>query len=169
MKNNSGFTVVELIVSFSLALVIAVFLFQIIISLKNLYTNSILKTELINIQSLISRKMNESFNKTVIEVNECGQFCAEFVYADNSTEKLNIENGYIEFGNYKTKLPDKSYVKNLEVNIASAGTISKNTNNSILIVDLQLYNDNFAEENFGVKILFQFDSTINNLELNDNT
>ena len=52
---NNGFTVVELIVSFSLTLVITVFLFQIVINLKNLYTNSVIKTELVNIQSLVSR------------------------------------------------------------------------------------------------------------------
>ena len=65
IKRN-GFTVVELIVSFSLTLVIAVFLFQIIINLKNLYTNSVIKTELVNMQSLISREINSKFNNILI-------------------------------------------------------------------------------------------------------
>ena len=70
--NKKGFTVVELIVSFTLAMTISVFLFQIVINLKNLYTNSTIKTELINIQSLVSRQMNENFKKGIISVDECG-------------------------------------------------------------------------------------------------
>ena len=63
---KKGFTVVELIVSFSLVMVIVIFLFQIIISLKNLSTNSGVKTELLNKQSLISNEINKKLNNNEI-------------------------------------------------------------------------------------------------------
>ena len=54
MKNNKGFSILELIVSFSLTMIIVVVLFEIIIYMKELYEKSITQTELINRQNLIT-------------------------------------------------------------------------------------------------------------------
>ena len=79
---KKGFTVVELIVSFSLVMVIVIFLFQIVISLKNLYTNSGVKTELLNKQSLISNEINKKLSSNeIISLTKCGAYCVEFLYA----------------------------------------------------------------------------------------
>lgn len=159
--NKKGFTVVELIVSFSLALVIAVFLFQIIINLKNLYTNSVTKTELVNIQSLISRDMNKNFKKTITNINDCGNKCAEFIYQDGTSDKLEIGDNSVMFGNYKTKLPEQSYIKNPSINIASSGTF-EDKNNSLLIVEVPLFSETLNQE-FNIKIIYQFNSNKYNL------
>ncbi len=163
---KKGFTVVELIVSFSLTMVIVVFLFQIVISLKNIYTASLLKTELINKQAIISDKINTSFNqKTINRVTKCGSYCLKFIYSDNTSEILKIdsnENSF-QFGTYKTLLPDNSYFKNVSLNIASTGTFDKSENDSILILDLPIYNDILKDQNFGVKIVYQFNEDSSNI------
>ena len=51
---KKGFTVVELIASFTLAIIIAVLMFQVVLVLKGIFTNSGLKTQLLNKQALIS-------------------------------------------------------------------------------------------------------------------
>ena len=161
--NKKGFTVVELIVSFTLAMTISVFLFQIVINLKNLYTNSTIKTELINIQSLVSRQMNENFKKGIISVDECGDRCYEFFYIDDTSDKLILSDDSIEFGNYKSKLPKNSYIRNETINISSSSTLSDSFDDSLLIINVPIYNENFKDEVYNIKIVYPYNSNENDL------
>ena len=66
---TQGFTVIELLVSFTLTALVMTFLFEVVISLKNLYYKTEVQTELISKQSLISRLINEDFaNKKIKRV-----------------------------------------------------------------------------------------------------
>lgn len=158
---KKGFTVVELIVSFSLTMVIVVFLFQIVISLKNMYTANSLKTELLNKQAIISDKINSSFNKkTITSVTKCGSYCLNFVYNDNTSEILKIdynENSF-QFGSYKTILPDNSYISNPSIDIVYSGTFLENSNNSILVINIPIYNEFLKNQNYGINVLYQYNS-----------
>ncbi len=156
---KKGFTVVELIVSFSLVTVIVIFLFQIVIGLNNLSTNSDLKTELLNVQSLVSNEINKKINNNKItNLTKCGPYCVEFTYLDNTKDQLIIDynNNTVQFENYKTKLPENSYIKNAQISKANAATFQTYINNAILIIDIPIYNDNFENQNFGVKVLYQY-------------
>ena len=165
---KKGFTVVELIVSFSLTMVIVVFLFQIVISLKNMYTANSLKTELLNKQAIISDKINSSFNKkTITNVTKCGSYCLNFVYNDNTSEILKIdynENSF-QFGSYKTILPDNSYISNPSIDIVYSGTFLENSNNSILVINIPIYNEFFKNQNYGINVLYQYNSNESDLYL----
>lgn len=166
MKNKKGFTVVELIVSFALTMTVAVFLFQIVIILKNLYNNSGLKTELLNKQALISNKMNTSFNEKGINlVTKCGSYCINFIYDDGTSEKLLIdyEKNKIEFGTYTTVLPNKSYFGEVLIDVVYSGTFGPSSNNALLDVKIPIYNDDFKEQNFGVNIVYQFNHLYSNI------
>ena len=57
--NNKGFTMVELIASFSLTSIIVVMLLQIVFSLKEIQEYSDVKTELLTKQATISNKINK--------------------------------------------------------------------------------------------------------------
>lgn len=169
---KKGFTVVELIVSFSLVMVIVIFLFQIVISMKNLYTNSDLKTELLNIQSLVSNEINKKITKNeILSLNKCGSYCVEFVYQDNTSDMLilDYDNHTIQFGSYKTILPDDSYIKDAKINRVNAATFKESANNAILIIDIPIYNDNLKNKNFGIKVIYQYNDNINNFEIIDLT
>lgn len=63
MKNQKGFTLVELIASFTLALVIMFFLFQIVITVKELYVSSGLKTEMLIRQANLERQIGLDFKQ----------------------------------------------------------------------------------------------------------
>ena len=163
---NNGFTVVELIVSFSLTLVITVFLFQIVINLKNLYTNSVIKTELVNIQSLVSREINNKFNNNKItDVDFCGNDCWRFVYENNSSDDLKVDydSKTIQFGSYTAKLSNESYISNFSIDIANSGTISSDFDNAQLLVKISINNDNLKGQTFDINATYQFNSDKENL------
>ena len=158
---KKGFTVVELIVSFSLTMVIVVFLFQIVISLKNMYTANSLKTELLNKQAIISDKINSSFNKkTITNVTKCGSYCLNFIYSDNSSEmlKINYNENSFQFGSYKTLLPDNSYMSNPSIDIVYSGTFLEDSNNSILVINIPIYSDFLKNQNYGINVMYQYNS-----------
>ncbi len=58
MKKNKGFTLVEIIVAFALTMVIVLFLFQLIITIKRIYTNNFVASNLNLKQSNISQMIN---------------------------------------------------------------------------------------------------------------
>lgn len=58
MKKNKGFTLVEIIVAFALTMVIVLFLFQLIITIKKIYTNNFVTSNLNLKQSNISQMIN---------------------------------------------------------------------------------------------------------------
>ena len=158
---KKGFTVVELIVSFSLTMVIVVFLFQIVISLKNMYTANSLKTELLNKQAIISDKINSSFSKkTITNVTKCGSYCLNFIYSDNSSEmlKINYTENSFQFGSYKTLLPDNSYMSNPSIDIVYSGTFLEDSNNSILVINIPIYSDFLKNQNYGINVMYQYNS-----------
>lgn len=169
---KKGFTVIELIVSFSLVMVIVIFLFQIVISLKNLYTNSGLKTELLNKQSIISNEINKKLiNNEIVYLNKCGEYCVEFIYRDYTSDQLIVDynNNTIQFGSYKTNLPSQSYIRDAKISKANSVTLQPYSNNALLIIEIPIYNDNFEGQNFGVKVIYQYNDRFSNFGVVDFT
>lgn len=170
MKKKSGFTVVELIVSFSLTMVIVVFLFEIVISLKNLYDVTVLKTELLQKQALISDAINKQFvSKTINNIYDCGDYCVQFYYTDNTSDtlKINYNDNSIEFSNYKTNLPNETYIKNAKIEVQKTATFSKTSNNSILIVNIEIENDKITKEDYDILVIYQFNDMTYDLQAID--
>lgn len=168
--NKKGFTVVELIVSFSLTAVITIFLVQIVMALNNIYNSSRIKTELLTKQSLISSQINKKFSeKKISSLTSCGNYCLKFNYNDNTSDtfKIDYANNILEFGNYATDLPEDSYFKDVKVDIVYGATIQNNINNAILNIVIPIYNDELKDENFGVNIAYQFNTDNSNIEYVD--
>ena len=166
MKNKKGFTVIELIVSFSLTVVVSIFLFQLVLVLQNMYNNSSVQTELLNIQGLISNKINSSFNeKDINRITKCGTYCLNFIYNDGSNEelKINYAQNKIQFGSYTTKLPKNSTFKEVVVDILYSGTFNQNNNNALLNLKIPINNDKFKDKNFGINVVYQFNNKYSNI------
>jgi len=167
--NKKGFTVIELIVSISLTLVISVFLVQIVLALDNLYNNSGIKTELLTKQSLISSQINSKLNeKTISSLTSCGSYCLKFNYTDSTNDilKINYSNNTLEFGSFYTKLPEDSYFKDVSIDVVYGATIQNNVNNAMLNISIPILNNDIEGE-FGVNIVYQFNSDITNIEYVD--
>ena len=114
MKNNKGFTLVEVLVSLSLVAVIAIFLFQIIYLLRDVYVEKAVKSELYIESSNLSNTINrEIVNKSkeniyITLINKISDDEIAITYSNNtkSNIKINRENHSISFGNYNVKILD---------------------------------------------------------------
>ena len=143
---TQGFTVIELLVSFTLTALVMTFLFEVVISLKNLYHKTEVQTELISKQSLISRLINEDFaNKKISKIERCNgkSNCYNiYYYKDetmnvNNTETITLS---IESSNV-IRYGDNAYIK-LDDN-SRFGTIS------IVVNDIDNDNQKYGEAEFG--------------------
>lgn len=140
--NKKGFTTVELIVSFVLVVTIAIFLFQIVIILKNIYVESSFKTEIMIKQSNLSNLIYTSFDDGINTIS-CDTNSVTFTYKDDNTKTLSIdkENNLISFGSYTTSLIENTYFQDLSTNIiySNESMIFK----MIIPIKHDKYNDNF--------------------------
>ncbi len=62
--NNKGFTVVELLSSFVLVMIIVVFLFEIVLELRNVYINESVRTEIVNKNAILATALNQKLDST---------------------------------------------------------------------------------------------------------
>lgn len=172
-KNNRGFTILELIVSFTLGMIIMFFLFEIILTLKELYVSSGTKTELLMKQAIISRNMNDEFeNKQVKMVLKCGANCLTFIFEDNSSSTLKIDttNGTFQYGNYKIKLTTGTSFGNVEVKNNSIEGVAENKKNAYLAIHIPVYNKLLKNVDYGATVVYQYDNriaSIGNVVYND--
>lgn len=180
MKNNKGVTIVELVVSMSLLIVIATFLFQIIISLKEIYNSSGIKTELLNKQAIISKMINEDFLEKKVEMAlKCSSSdnCLAFYFKDGTRKTLQFEKrkdnnpAYLIYGDYKAELASNSDFGNYSI---ETKTITSNiglTNDSILKIDIPITHPSLKNQTFGINIVYQYNSrqsSIGDLAINGN-
>ncbi len=160
MKNNKGFTVVELTVSFCLIATIAILLFQIILSLKEIYTNGDIKTGLLTKQALMTKKIKQDLNnKNLTAINNCDDNSECFRFVFNNTEQKDLvvdtENKVITYDGYSLNLNESSkFGQMTEENYV--GT-SKSGNNSIIHINIPITNE-LVDGDFGINIVHQYNS-----------
>jgi len=165
---NKGFTVVELIVSFCLVTAISIMLFQIIISLKELYISGDIKTTLLNKQGIMERKMYDDLNSdTLTGITSCGVSCLKFTHNNGKEKKLLIDvaSNTLIYDTYSMKLIKGSYFGQVSFeNNENIGGLSTNKN-SIFTINIPIESKLLPDENFGIHIVksYRFGSiTINN-------
>ncbi len=174
MKKN-GFTLVELITSFALASVIMIFIFNIVVILKQNYISKSVRTDLMIKQALLSQKINEDFtNNNIKDVITCDNVkkCYEITFADDTKKKLTIsaDDKTITYGNdtdsYAYQLTNSSYATKINVSVKNVAVDDNTLSDSILVIDVPIYNKKYNNDNFGVKIIYQFNSHISSISPN---
>ena len=111
--NSRGFTVVELIAAFSITMIICVFLFELLIDMKEVYIETVLKTNIEEKVSIVSKNIYnlfEEYNDVSCDSNNClvnGKNIS-FFHDDNKNVK-----DYITINNQKFSMPNdgNNYVK----------------------------------------------------------
>ncbi len=164
MKNNKGFTIIELIVSFVLSMIIVVILFQLIINLKEIYSSSGIKTEMLNKQNIMTDKIyTDLTSKQVISVSRCSEqtTCLNFQYANGKIKQLivNETEKTLSYDNYTIKLNKNFNFK--DISIKTETTELQNTYNGILEINIPIYNDLFKDTNFGLNIVYIYNNSQN--------
>lgn len=162
--NKKGFTLVELIVSFTLVSTIVIILFQLIFAVKELYVSGDVKTMLLNKQGIMTRKIYEELSdKDLISINSCGISCLKFRYGDGSETDLvlDIAANTITFGNYTMKLSDGSRIGNVEFDTGEKSIEVGNiitTSNRVFKIAIPIESSLIPDEDFGIYIIKNYKS-----------
>lgn len=164
MKNNKGFTLVELLSTFILSSVIIVLLFQLIINLKDVYQQSGLKTDMLNKQYIITNKIYSDLNeKKAVMIDKCDEslICINFTFADGSVKKLQVNdiNKTITYDNTTIKLTNEAFFDDMNIN-----TIESQIDEQIFNISVPIYSTIIKDENFGINIVYPYNKneTTNN-------
>lgn len=172
MKTNRGFSLVELIVSFTLTMVIVIILFEIVVTMKDLYVNSVTKTELLNKQNLFTDYIYSDINNYGLNsVSGCGNNCISFSYNNGSiknlewsfysTENINQALQTLSYGEYKINLiTNASFDTNLSVSDGAytleGVKICSNPVEQHFSIHLPIKHSMFDNKDFGIKILYVY-------------
>ena len=156
MKNNKGFTVVEVAVSFVLVTTVSLVLLQLVLSLKEVYLSGDVKTTLLNKQGIMIKYIYDDLNnKDLSKVETCGLSCLKFTYGDTSVKELLVDPGNktISYGDYTMQIDNSSYFDKISVSIDAGTDLSSTTDDSILVIDIPIISKLLDEENFGFHIV----------------
>ncbi|MEG0026239.1 MAG: prepilin-type N-terminal cleavage/methylation domain-containing protein [Bacilli bacterium] len=161
--NNKGFTMIELIVSFTLTSIIIIFLTQIIINLKEVQEYSGIKTDLLIKQSNISNKINKELTqKKIVNIEECNDipdYCLNFIFDDGNNSKLIVDkaNKIIAYDGDKIKLIENSFFGDISVSINPVIGVASDKFDSILTLQIDINHQYFKNQSFGLYLIYQYD------------
>ncbi len=185
-KSNKGITIVELVVSISILSIVVLFLFQLILSLKEVYTSSGVKTEMLNKQAIINREINEDLiNKQLELARSCSSSadvinCISFYFKDGTSKRLEFikktDNtpAYLIYGDYKTELVSGSDYNfdtvNYNIKATTMTDVTDLTNDSILSINVPIMHPDIKDD-YGIHLVYQYNSnntSITNLAISGN-
>lgn len=163
MKKNLGFTLVELLASFVLASIIFTFLLELFLSIKNIYTNQNIKTEVLiktsNLEQAIYNDLDSIVGITKLDDNNY------LINLTNEDKKLSIdkENSKISYGDVLVKFD----CVNLEsLDVENYWTLTKEyQDNNILNISFKITNS-INEEDYSINVVYQYNSRAHNIVLN---
>lgn len=163
ISNSNGFTIIELLTSFSLAMVVMVFIFNIVLLLKNSYILNSAKSELIVNQSLLSVELNSDFEEGKLfsfrpDIS-CGEYCYTVKLVINSEEitkmlLIDKENNTIKYGSYIYILESTESIG--DINVCKNETNANGKMNSYIVIDIPIKSSIVEDTNFGVKVIYPY-------------
>ena len=179
MKNNKGFSILELVVSFSLTVIIVAILFELVIVVKNNYDKDNIRTQLVNNQNLLTDLIYSDLNNNIVITTSAhmegrNSYCLYLYFAGGTEKKLCW--GYIDmgdendvgvgatvsYGDYVATYPVKTTFEfdDYRYEVGSARGIEGthyydySYNFEFYSYDIPIYNSSFKNDNFGLNITF---------------
>lgn len=160
--NKKGFTLIELITTFALATVIIILLINIVLVIKNIYTNNNIKSELLIEQSNLSNLINKRLTKDSLNYYEScsdSDFCYIFSFVDGTTSKLVVDDDFIKFDNYVYKIKNNTKIDKPTIEtIIDIEVSNTNSNNSFLIINIPITYKLTPNKNYGINVVYQYNS-----------
>lgn len=153
---NKGFTLVELITTFALTAVIIIILINVVVAIKEVYSNTSIKTELYINQSNLSNVLNSKIKNGNIEsYSSCDPaitdslMCYDFYFVDGQSERLIVKEKQIIFGKYTYNLDDKSSVDSVNV-------VLPDVYGRFLHIKIPIKNELYPDIDFGVNLVYLY-------------
>ena len=156
---KKGFTVVELLIAFSLISVIAILLFQVINAGSIIYNKNVSETEILIKQSQVAYELNTHFQtKKPIQITSCGNLCINIQYEDSSIDTLKVskESNTIFLNDNKYILPKNTKISYILSDITSfkASGLDAVLNINIGILDTRFQKD------YSINVVYLFDKDL---------
>ena len=139
MKKN-GFTVVELIASFALTMIISLFLFEVLIDVKDIFVETSIKTNIQEKLAIISKNIKYQIN------NGSSISCASNACTiNNDLNLITFNENSIKVGGQKYEMPKygDNQVEIKDENIAN--NCDENSNNCYLKISFRLTHKNLSK------------------------
>ena len=162
--NKKGFTLVEVLVSLALVSTIAIFLFQIIFIIRDIYAEKNIKSEIYIESSNLSNVINKAiFNKNknniyIKAINKISNDEMYITYSDGTKTNILIDrdNHTITYGNYTVSILDVAKIGNIELYYNYE--ITDTEKNGICYIKIPITHDDYKND-FGVVITFRYNSS----------
>lgn len=157
--NKKGFTTIELIASFSIAMVILIVLFNVVLIMKDSYQNLNGETELLvqkdNLSYTINKKLRD---KNLIQLTTCDDTvnCYLFNYDDATYDKLiyDKDKNIITFDDYTFEISDSITASEIKISEYYDDTTST-LYNGYFIIHIPL---EYNKKDYSIKIINQFNT-----------
>ena len=156
---NKGFTIIELFTSFTLASVIMIILFNIVLILKDSLSKVNTKTNMLIEKDNLSYNINKRFKeKELSSITTCeeGDKCYLFTYSDDTSDKLIYSNTdkSITFNNYTFDIIDGITVEE-PVITEHYDTMSSTKYNGYFIINIPI---TFNNKDYSIKVVKHFNT-----------
>lgn len=160
-RKNRGFTIIELLTSFSLASVVMLFLFNILVIVKKNYTKNSVRSELVVNQSLLSSELyHDAYASTLVSVGGTKNDYT-FGFRDSAgttvTKNLKITSNSITYGDFTYKVNEDS-----DAQIATNETkMSQYSSGNISYMELRIpiYSSITGEKkDYGIRFVYLYDT-----------
>ncbi len=162
--DNKGFSVVELVVAFSLVAIILFLLLEITVILKTSYYEVGIKSEIHIKEAIITEKIYDDFNqKVILSAISCGDYCFDITFSDSSTKRLsfNTDTNEFNYGNYSTLFEEAVRLDHFEVVLNEFPVVLENKVNAYLFVLISFEHQHIKNNLFSISSVYQFDKEIN--------
>lgn len=169
MKNNKGFTLIEVAVSFTLVATISIVLLQLVLSLKEVYLSGDIKTTLLNKQGIMTKNIYDDLNKkSLSSITTCGLSCVEFTYSEGTKKKLVVDPGNktIKYGDYTLQIDNSSYFGNLKIDVDTNAPVLATGDDSIISITIPVISKLLNNEDFGFNIIKTYNRGQTTINLN---
>lgn len=145
--NKKGLTLIELIVTFALAISIIIILLNVLLIIKKNYEDTDSKTKLVMNQSTLSNLMNSKFvGDNLVSYDTCnGTFCYEFTFVNGDIITLDVTSKKIIFGDYVYELDSLSKVD----------TPTLTYDNPYLVIKIPIYTKLYPNTDFGINLVYK--------------
>lgn len=111
--NNKAFTVVELIITFSIVMVISLGLLKVVDSYREKQQNELYKKEILSYKNEVIKRIEDDFLdkavKNIEGINASSGYnqCIKITFGDDTTKDLCANNSEIKYDNIKYKYPNR--------------------------------------------------------------
>ncbi len=160
--NKKGYLLVEVIISSVLALILAYFLIDITVDLKNRNSDNYIDTVLATDKALITKEvMNDINNYELVGVAKIGDYQVNLTFYDEEADAqfsksltIDANSRIVSYGNFSKQLAEELNVNELTVTCETGNTNCANSN-GILYINLSA-NTNYSKVDYGINLLIPY-------------